>query len=101
MSESQFQYAGPHPDTLASGRPIGSGDVVELSVEEAGDPHNKRLIDEGLLVAIGEQEDVVLKGDALEDRIRELGIEGASGLSADAKRAAVAEAERRNEGGSE
>lgn len=40
---------------------------------------------------VGEQAE--LKGQALEDRIKELGIEGTSDMTADEKRAAVAQAE--------
>lgn len=42
----------------------------------------------------GSSEPEVLKGAALQDRIKELGLEGTASMSADEKRAAVADAEQ-------
>lgn len=40
-----------HPEDLADGRVIGVGETVELSDEDLSDPHNQRLLEEGLLIS--------------------------------------------------
>lgn len=79
------RYIGRHADELGSGRPIEPGEAV---------PFDQGLHDRGLLVPISEEKkDGKLRGEALEARVRELGIEGTSTMSADEKRAAITEAE--------
>jgi hypothetical protein len=91
---TEYRLVGSHPEDLADGRTIAVDDVVSLSTEEAGHPHNKRLIDDGVLLSLdGSSESEVLTGKALDDRAKELGIEGRSNLGADELRKAVAEAE--------
>lgn len=89
--------ASRHAEDLASGRTVAPGESFYLSAAEQGDPHNKRLIDEGkvLITASNEGE---LTGDALERRAKQLKIEGRSEMNADQLRAAVAEAEREKGG---
>jgi len=41
---------GASETTLADGKPIILGEPFELTDEQAKDPHNKRLIDEGHIV---------------------------------------------------
>lgn len=41
---------GASETTLADGKPIILGQPFELTPEQAKDPHNKRLIDEGHIV---------------------------------------------------
>lgn len=51
-----MKFYAPHDSTerlLADGRPFEPGEYVTLSKEEMKDPHNKRLVDEGKLLAAG------------------------------------------------
>ena len=45
-------FVGTHVEDLASGRTIAPGETITLSAEEAEDPHNKRLLDEELLIPV-------------------------------------------------
>lgn len=87
-----------HPEDLFSGRVLGPHEEVELSKEEASHPHNKRLIDEELLVPVDEKkEPQLLEGEELRKKGKRLNIDGYSKMSADDLRAAIAEVEK--EGG--
>lgn len=49
-----MHFYGPHGQSkeyLASGAPIPDGDFFNLTKEEVNDPHNKRLIEEGKILA--------------------------------------------------
>lgn len=50
-----YAYVGSRPDTLDNGRPIAPGERVTLDAASMDVPHNKRLIDEGLLVEVVEK----------------------------------------------
>lgn len=50
----EYKLGGLHPQDLASGRLLEPGETVELTDEEARDPHNKALIDSGVLFDLGE-----------------------------------------------
>lgn len=53
MSDSAklYRFIGDHAQDLASGRLLDPGeDFIELTPEDLEDPHNVRLIEEGLLV---------------------------------------------------
>lgn len=51
-----YRYVGEHADTLASGRPVGFGDLVKLTDAEVREPHNEMLIaEERLINAEGEE----------------------------------------------
>lgn len=88
------------PTDLASGRVLGPGesappDALTLGKDEdTGRPtHDQLLVDEGALAKREvPEDDGVLRGKALEQRARELGVWD-SRASADDQRAAVAEAE--------
>lgn len=45
----EFRHVGRHSEDLADGRVVSPGESVELSAEDQRDPHNKRLLDEGIL----------------------------------------------------
>jgi hypothetical protein len=47
---SKYRYVGRHIDDLADGRTVEPGQTVALDEAAVADPHNARLIDEGLLV---------------------------------------------------
>lgn len=48
-----FRWVGSsHPQSLASGRMLAPGETVELSAEEARDPQNAVLIEEGGLIPV-------------------------------------------------
>lgn len=40
------------PVELASGQPVGPGEIVTLSAEDLKDPHNQALVDQELLLPI-------------------------------------------------
>jgi hypothetical protein len=81
-----------HAEDLDDGRMIAPGEVADVDLNH---PHNKRLLDEGSVVLLDEDEDPgILTGEALQARASELQIEGRSGLSADELRAAIVEKER-------
>lgn len=83
-----------HPEDLFSGRVLGPHEEVELSKEEASHPHNKRLIDEELLIPVDEKkEPQLLEGEQLRNKGKKLKIEGYSTMSADDLRAKIAEIE--------
>lgn len=46
----KYKHVGSHPEDLASGRVVAPGELVDLKGDEVSDPHNKRLIDEEILV---------------------------------------------------
>jgi hypothetical protein len=95
------------PTDLASGRVLAPGEQVtdtDLVLGRDDDDrvtHDQHLVDGGALglvealeVPVLDSEDrPLLAGEALEQRARELNIEGRSQMSADDLRAAVAEAE--------
>lgn len=92
--------ATAHAEDLSSGRQVGPGD--ELTADDlvlegddaAAIAHDQRLVDDVLIETTAQGEaDKPLAGQALEDRISELGIEGTSSLTADEKREAVADRE--------
>lgn len=50
MTSMPYRYVGQHLDDLADGRQLEPGGFYEL---DPAQPHNRRLIDDGLLVATG------------------------------------------------
>lgn len=86
-----YRVVASHVIDLADGRPALPHTVVDdLDPDQ---PHNQALIEDGQLVAEDLPVDEKLTGKALDDRCRELEIDGFSQMSADEKRAAVAAAE--------
>jgi hypothetical protein len=81
-----------HAETLASGRTIAPGEPFERSDLDSGDPGDKRLLDEGLIID-AVIAPVQLEGEDLQARAKELGIIGRSKMSADELREAIALAE--------
>jgi hypothetical protein len=51
----RYRYIGDHADTTGSGQPLGIGDYVELSDDEAKDPHNASLIESGQMIEAPEE----------------------------------------------
>jgi hypothetical protein len=49
-----FKSVSSHVEDLANGRTVEPGGVVSLTGEEQDDPHNKRLIDEGVFIVVEE-----------------------------------------------
>jgi hypothetical protein len=81
-----------HAEDLDDGRMIAPGEVADVDLNH---PHNKRLLDEGAVVLLNEEEDPgILTGKALADRAEELEIEGRSNMKADELRAAIVEKEK-------
>lgn len=85
-----YRYIGRRPETLGSGRPVATSDVVEADLAHH---HDRWLIAVGLLVPIPDRYETKLTGDALKQRAADLNIEGRSSMGADELRAAVAAAE--------
>lgn len=53
MSEkTQYRFVGTHPQDLSDGRVLGPLDLVDLTEDEQRDPHNRALLDAGLLVPL-------------------------------------------------
>lgn len=43
-------YIGEHAETLASGRPVAPGDRIPASALDNDDPHDQRLLQDGVLI---------------------------------------------------
>lgn len=52
---TDYRYVGRAPQDLTGGRVLASGEYVTLDKEAANDEHNKRLIEEGLLMKVSPQ----------------------------------------------
>lgn len=52
----EYKWVGLHPQDLASGRMLAPGERVKLTDEEATDPHNAALIEDGTLLSVEEVE---------------------------------------------
>jgi hypothetical protein len=55
--DQRFKLIGGHPEDLADGRVLVPGTYTDLTVEQQEDEHNKRLIDEGLLIPAGDPQE--------------------------------------------
>lgn len=53
-STTSYRFVGSHADTTAAGAPIGPGDQVDLTDEEAKEPHNAMLLETGAIIPIEE-----------------------------------------------
>lgn len=105
MTADAYKNARSAPTSIESGRTLAPGEAVqvgELNLDPPEDApadfvtHDQALINDGSLIeALEAPEPPVLRGAALDKRGEELEIEGWSSMSADQKRAAVAEAEAR------
>lgn len=105
----EFRYVGTHVGDLEGGRQVEPGEFTGPIDPEA--PQNASLISEELLLEVadgtykevtGEDppepvSDPILKGEALDERARELDIEGRSSMTADELRSAIAAAEANTE----
>lgn len=49
MSKGTYTNVGTHPEDVADGRIVGPGNQVSI---DATDPHNKRLITDGILIEV-------------------------------------------------
>jgi hypothetical protein len=53
-----YRHVGMHPEDTAEGAVLAPGESTEsLNSFDASDPHNKRLIDDGVLIKIHEHKD--------------------------------------------
>jgi hypothetical protein len=107
MTDTDTEYVlfGEHPENLESGALIAPGDRVRTGDLGEGD---QWLVDEGRLRDVAELEPTkeeieateaspaLLKGQALDERADELDIAGRSNMTADEKRAAIAERRESN-----
>ena len=49
---TEYRYVGRAPQDLSGGRILTMGEYVTLGKDEADDPHNARLIEEGKLMKV-------------------------------------------------
>lgn len=55
MTVAHYVNVSPAPLPLASGRVLGLGESAELDVSATGDPHDRALHDDGLLLKMNPQ----------------------------------------------
>lgn len=82
----EYRLVGDHAENLTSGRMVAPGEFVDADDLDQAD---RWLVDEGRLMDT-EQDPTKLTGDALQQRARDLNIEGRAGMSADELREAIA-----------
>lgn len=46
----EYKCVSSHPEDLVSGRVLGVGETVTLEEADVSEPHNRRLIEDGLLI---------------------------------------------------
>lgn len=70
---TEYRFVGTHTEDLADGSSVEPGATVELSKDGAKEPHNKRLLDAGLLVELTGDLDAkaVRRAERKQDRERE------------------------------
>lgn len=49
---AQYRYVGRNPDVLDGGRPVGPGDLIELTDDEVRLPHNESIAAAGHLIGV-------------------------------------------------
>lgn len=60
MTDPKYLYVGPHADTVSGGAtardegkggvPVAPGDPVSAAIVDPNDPHDRHLIEDGLLI---------------------------------------------------
>jgi len=55
VAGGEYRNVGDHPEDLHDGRIVGVGDMVELTSKDLDESHNKRLVEEGILISTSEQ----------------------------------------------
>ena len=55
MAGGEYRNVGDHPEDLHDGRVVGVGDMVELTGKDLEESHNKRLVEEGILISTSGQ----------------------------------------------
>jgi len=55
MGQLKFRCVSSHIEDLADGSTVAPGEYVTLSDEDLKDPHNERLVADGILVGTGEK----------------------------------------------
>lgn len=62
-TKNAYKSVSTHVEDLSDGRSVAPGDSITLTAEELKDPHNARLIDEGVFIVVEEtKEDKTEKG---------------------------------------
>ena len=51
----KFKLVGDHPEDLADGRVLAPGEEADIKKEDLEDPHNQRLIEEGILIELSDE----------------------------------------------
>lgn len=51
-----YKSVSTHVEDLSDGRSVAPGDSVTLTAEELKDPHNARLVDEGVFIVVEEND---------------------------------------------
>lgn len=52
LAKTHYRFVGTHVDDLADGRILEPGQFIDLTDEEATDPHNALRIEAGLLIEV-------------------------------------------------
>lgn len=90
-----FKHIGSHAEDLSDGRTVGPGQTVTLKADEQRDPHNKRLIEEGIFLRIEKPDNPVEPPthEELLARAEELDIDGRHQMRNDQLQEAIIAAE--------
>lgn len=95
----EFRNVSGHPEDLADGRMIGSGQKFELDAKAQEDPYNKAKINAmSFAEVVVHEPPAEFDRDAALARAKELDISGASRMRNDQLQTAINEAERDKEG---
>lgn len=69
MGKLKFRSVSTHVEDLADGSTVAPGEFVHLSEDDLKDPHNERLVAEGILIGTGDKsEEVADKTESLVER---------------------------------
>jgi hypothetical protein len=67
---AEIKHVGLHAEDLADGRMVGPGETITVDDELLGDPHNKRLLDEGVFIRLDELPKALEGPEATEEAIK-------------------------------
>lgn len=98
---NEYRNMAGHPEDLASGRVVGTGEFFTLSDEDLKSEFNKRKIESGKFVQVSAVKEPAKlpkkEREALVKKAQELNVENAEELEDNDLASAVAEAEKQKE----
>lgn len=95
----RYRNISGHPEDLADGGVVGTGQYVELTDEQAKDPHNREKIQRGAFISAPEHDtppDQPSREELME-KARELDIKGRSNMRNDELQTAIIQAEEKGD----